>query len=130
MAWTTIGHGELDYEVTGTGPSGGRLSAIATLHGLQRADVEGHSYGGCAAFQFALSNALMAHSLFVLEPGLLSVQVPGYRDSLERSFANGRSPNEKAVTWRIHHEHSRRNHLTYSVFHGRVRRARLVAVGS
>lgn len=90
MAWTTIGHGELDYEVTGTGQSGGGLSAIATLHGLQRADVEGHSYGGCAALQFALSNPLMAHSLVVLEPGLaVGSSAHGYRDSLERWFANG-----------------------------------------
>jgi pimeloyl-ACP methyl ester carboxylesterase len=53
--------------------------------GVERAHVVGHSYGGDVALQLALDAPGVAHSLALLEPGLMvGASAQGYRESLAR----------------------------------------------
>ena len=57
----------------------------ALLHhlGVERAHVVGHSYGGDVALQLALDTPGVAHSLTLLEPGLMvGASAQGYREAL------------------------------------------------
>ena len=59
----------------------------ALLHflGVQRAHVVGHSYGGIVALQLALDIPGVAHSLALLEPGLMvGASAQAYREALAR----------------------------------------------
>jgi pimeloyl-ACP methyl ester carboxylesterase len=54
--------------------------------GVERAHVMGHSYGGAVALQLALDTPGVAHSLALLEPGLMvGASAQGYRDSLAQA---------------------------------------------
>jgi pimeloyl-ACP methyl ester carboxylesterase len=53
--------------------------------GVERAHVVGHSYGGDVALQLALDTPGVAHSLALLEPGLVvGESAQGYREALVR----------------------------------------------
>jgi pimeloyl-ACP methyl ester carboxylesterase len=53
--------------------------------GVKRAHVVGHSYGGIVALQLALDVPGVAHSLALLEPGLMvGASAQDYRESLAR----------------------------------------------
>jgi pimeloyl-ACP methyl ester carboxylesterase len=91
----------------------------ALLHhlGVERAHVVGHSYGGIVALQLALDAPSVAHSLALLEPGLMvGAGAQGYRESLARGveryweagaevvvdeFLQGRWPGYRATLDRV-----------------------------
>lgn len=53
--------------------------------GVERAHVVGHSYGGDVALQLAQDTPGVAHSLALLEPGLMAgASAEGYREALAR----------------------------------------------
>jgi pimeloyl-ACP methyl ester carboxylesterase len=57
--------------------------ALLRYLGVKRAHVVGHSYGGDVALQLALDTPGVAHSLALLEPGLMvGTSAQGYRESL------------------------------------------------
>ena len=95
-----------------------RLLIAGLLHlGVERAHVVGHSYGGIVALQLALDAPSVAHSLALLEPGLMvGAGAQGYRESLARGveryqeagaevvvdeFLRGRWPGYRATLDRV-----------------------------
>jgi pimeloyl-ACP methyl ester carboxylesterase len=72
----------------------------ALLHhlGVERAHVVGHSYGGIVALQLALDAPSVAHSLALLEPGLMvGAGAQGYRESLARGVERYREAGPEVV---------------------------------
>ena len=72
----------------------------ALLHflGVQRAHVVGHSYGGIVALQLALDTPGVAHSLALLEPGLMvGATAQDYRESLARGAERYREAGASVV---------------------------------
>jgi pimeloyl-ACP methyl ester carboxylesterase len=72
----------------------------ALLHhlGVERAHVVGHSYGGIVALQLALDAPSVAHSLALLEPGLMvGAGAQGYRESLARGVERYREAGAEVV---------------------------------
>ena len=72
----------------------------ALLHhlGVERAHVVGHSYGGDVALQLALDAPGVAHSLALLEPGLMvGESAQGYRESLARGVERYREAGAAVV---------------------------------
>jgi len=72
----------------------------ALLHhlGVEHAHVVGHSYGGAVALQLALDAPGAAHSLALLEPGLMvGASAQGYRESLARGVERNREAGAAVV---------------------------------
>jgi pimeloyl-ACP methyl ester carboxylesterase len=72
----------------------------ALLHhlGVERAHVVGHSYGGIVALQLALETPGVAHSLTLLEPGLMvGTSAQGYREALARGVERYREAGAEVV---------------------------------
>jgi len=72
----------------------------ALLHhlGVEHAHVVGHSYGGAVALQLALDAPGAAHSLALLEPGLMvGASAQGYRESLARGVERYREAGAAVV---------------------------------
>jgi len=72
----------------------------ALLHflGVQRAHVVGHSYGGIVALQLALDIPGVAHSLALLEPGLMvGASAQDYQESLARGAERYREAGASVV---------------------------------
>jgi pimeloyl-ACP methyl ester carboxylesterase len=72
----------------------------ALLHhlGVERAHVVGQSYGGIVALQLALDSPGVAHSLALLEPGLMvGAGAQGYRVSLARGVERYREAGAEVV---------------------------------
>src|SRR5918996_2043981 len=66
--------------------------------GVERAHVVGHSYGGIVALQLALDSPGVAHSLALLEPGLMvGASAQGYRESLARGVERYREAGAAVV---------------------------------
>ena len=66
--------------------------------GMERAHVAGHSYGGDVALQLALDTPGVAHSLALLEPGLMvGASAQGYRESLARGVERYREAGAAVV---------------------------------
>jgi pimeloyl-ACP methyl ester carboxylesterase len=66
--------------------------------GVERAHVVGHSYGGIVALQLALDAPGVAHSLALLEPGLMvGASAQGYRESLARGVERYRQAGAAVV---------------------------------
>jgi pimeloyl-ACP methyl ester carboxylesterase len=66
--------------------------------GVERAHVVGHSYGGIVALQLALDTPDVAHSLALLEPGLMvGASAQGYRASLARGVERYREAGAAVV---------------------------------
>jgi len=66
--------------------------------GLERAHVVGHSYGGLVALQLALEAPDVAHSLALLEPGLMvGASAQDYRESLARGVERYRQAGAAVV---------------------------------
>jgi pimeloyl-ACP methyl ester carboxylesterase len=66
--------------------------------GVKRAHVVGHSYGGIVALQVALEAPDVAHSLALLEPGLMvGASAQDYRESLARGVERYREAGAAVV---------------------------------
>jgi pimeloyl-ACP methyl ester carboxylesterase len=66
--------------------------------GVERGHVVGHSYGGDVALQLALDTPGVAHSLALLEPGLMvGASAQGYRESLARGVERYREAGAAVV---------------------------------
>ena len=66
--------------------------------GVKRAHVVGHSYGGIVALQLALDAPGVAHSLALLEPGLMvGASAQDYRESLARGVERYREAGAAVV---------------------------------
>ena len=66
--------------------------------GVERVHVVGHSYGGIVALQLALDNPGVAHSLALLEPGLMvGAGAQGYREALARGVERYREAGAAVV---------------------------------
>ncbi len=66
--------------------------------GVERAHVVGHSYGGIVALQLALDAPGVAHSLALLEPGLMvGAGAQGYREALARGVERYREAGAAVV---------------------------------
>jgi pimeloyl-ACP methyl ester carboxylesterase len=65
---------------------------------VERAHVVGHSYGGDVALQLALDSPGVAHSLALLEPGLMvGASAQGYREALARGVERYREAGAAVV---------------------------------
>jgi pimeloyl-ACP methyl ester carboxylesterase len=72
--------------------------ALLRYLGVERAHVVGHSYGGIVALQLALDTPGVAHSLALLEPGLMvGASAQGYRESLARGVERYREAGAAVV---------------------------------
>ncbi len=66
--------------------------------GVERAHVVGHSYGGIVALQLALDTPGVAHSLALLEPGLMvGASAQDYREALARGVERYREAGAEVV---------------------------------
>jgi pimeloyl-ACP methyl ester carboxylesterase len=65
---------------------------------IERANVVGHSFGGCVALQLAFDSAELVRSLALLEPALfVGASAPAYRESLLQSRQRYRAEGASAV---------------------------------
>ena len=72
--------------------------ALLSHLGVERAHVVGHSYGGIVALQLALEAPGVAHSLALLEPGLMvGASAQDYRESLARGVERYREAGAAVV---------------------------------